>query len=62
VLEDLSDGEWRLAVSSVTERGLESNLATMTVVIKDGQTTVDEATLGKVITRHETAGPAGRGH
>ena len=53
VLEDLSDGEWRLAMSSVTEGGLESKLITATVVIKDGEATWDEATLGKVISRHD---------
>jgi len=60
VLEDLSDGEWRLAVSAVTERALESKLITATVVIKDGETTVDEATLGKVITRHDEDSAASR--
>jgi hypothetical protein len=53
VLEDLSDGEWRLAMSSVTEGGLESKLITATVFIKNGQTTWDEATLGKVVTRDD---------
>ncbi len=52
-LEDLSDGEWRLAMSSVTEGGLESTLIKATVVIKDGETTWEEATLGKVISRHD---------
>lgn len=60
VLDGLSDGEWRLAVSSVTERAVESKLATMTVFIKDGETTVDEATLGKVITRHDEDSAASR--
>lgn len=67
VLEDLSDGEWRLAMTAVTERGLESNLITATVFIKDGETTWDQATLGKVIVRHDddsvassTSGSPGR--
>ena len=51
VLEDLSDGEWRLAISTVTKRGLESKLITATVVIKNGEATWDEATLGEVIPR-----------
>ena len=51
VLEDLPNGEWHLAVSAVTERALESKLITGTVLIQDGEVTVDEATLGKVISK-----------
>lgn len=53
VLEDLPNGEWHLAISAVTERGLESNLITATAIIKDGETTFDEATKGKIIAKQK---------
>lgn len=60
VLEDLSDGEWRLGVSAVTERDLESKLITATVVIKDEEATWDDDTLGKVFTRQDAEFAASR--
>ena len=60
VLEDLPNGKWHLGLSAVNQRGLESDLITATAIIKDGETTFDEATKGRIIAKQEVDFVAGQ--